>query len=398
MGDKMKRIDDTNITRALVIMLILALVAISIFYIINSAGTTSQTYDPIVPGGAFMGISNINSAAQAYPEGSFISSEDAHKVAKSHFELTLSDGIPVGYYWEDGKVGTPILVKNVYEQPAYWKVPVEYENRIIGYVDVSGGGNVPRFGGYYQNPVNLEDSILRVPEMTPDYVKNMAKNVTANYSNYKIDEPILTYEDIEAHDAWMINVRNSEGVVSRIYITPAHVSETVLQKYHEETTLWQAVEPDEYDIAGINIRFEYATTESGARTILENYDLVANYELRCELPNSPYSYYISVDKDSIPFIKSELLKTNIWSRFQAQDIDVLMKGEYGIIDIHHSILDEYDFLETLDAHDIQLKEYVRCYVDYGHEIHLPAENATRMIAKLEENIQILGVYLDTPVG
>lgn len=393
----MKRFDDTNITRALVIMLILTLVAISVFYIINNTGTAAQIHDLVVIDSTFAGISTTNPAPQRHPEGSFISSKDAHKVAKSRFELTLNDGIPVGYYWEDGKVGTPILVKNMYEQPAYWKVPVEYENRIIGYVDVRGGGNVPRFGGYYQNPVNLENSILRVPEMTPDYVKNMAKNVTANYSNYKIDEPILTYEDTEGHDAWMINVRNSEGVVSRIYVTPKHVSETVLQEFNEETTSWQDVESDEGSIGGIYIEFEYETTEHEVRSILENYDLINDYKLKYNVNSDVPNYYISVDNDDVSRVEQILPEDKYF-------LHVIPKGNHSIITIKEhgdNVPVAYDpaALIMLSAHNIQLKKITPCYVRYdGPEYWIDDYNATRIITELEDHRKIIDISKSPIIG
>ena len=244
--------------------------------------------------------------------------------------------------------------------------------------------------GYYQNPVNLEDSILRVPEMTPDYVKNMAKNVTANYSNYKIDEPILTYEDTEGHDAWMINVRNSEGVVSRIYVTPKHVSETALQEFNEETTSWQDVESDEGSIGGIYIAFEDWTTEPEVRSILENYDLVNDYELRYDADYYVPRYYISVDNAEVSLMEQKLPEDKYYSH-------VIPKGNHSIITIKEHgdnvpVAYDPDALVMLSAHNIQLKKITPCFVRYdGPEYWIDDYNATRIITELKDHRQIISI-------
>ena len=397
----MDEFDGTNITRALVIMIILTLAAISVFYIINNASTASQTYEPVVPEDAFMDISNIDPAPEIEMEGSIVSAQSAFNMAEWHYKNTLMDdgGRWVTDYWEVSKLDTPMLVRDVYGSPAYWKVPLRYKNRIIGSIDITGRGKVSKYGGYYnQDSDSLEDNDLVVPEMSPDYVRDMAKDFIAKYPDFAISEPVLVYYDIKGHDGWLLNVNNSEGaVVSRIFVTP-YVFETVVMEFDNKTGSWQEVEQDDTKIGGIGVAFEEGITESETVSILGNYDLVNDYEFRYNVDYYANRYYVSVKRDDITLVKNELLQTNHFKHpaAQASDLFVKTKQNRSIIEISRIMREDNEILEILDTHGLQLKDFRWCYIDYEHNDWVNEKNATRIKNELEENEKILWVFLDYP--
>lgn len=144
---------------------------------------------------------------------------------------------------------------------------------------------------------------------------------------------------------------------------------------------------DELKIGGLVVAFEEGVTEKDARSVIENYDLIRNntFKYNYSKPN----FYTIVDKNNFTMGYYDKLLAKNW-------IDrgfIIKKDGYYIIGINGPVNDEV--LETLDAHNLKLKQlmwgYIK-YVDTNNWINV--DDATKIKNELEKNEMILVVYFD----
>lgn len=374
---------DNRKKAAYIVLLILTLTAISVFYIIN----------------------NTNTAVQAYPEGSFIPEEPAFKIAESKFRHIIIDDLLRGIYWKNSELGTPILIKDIYEQPVYWNVPIEYENKFIGHIDINGDGTVLRYGMYYPNLDNLSETPPVVSEMPLRNVKDIAKNITIMYSNCMVSEPMLVYYEFEDHEeAWMFTVRNSEGIVSRIYVTPTYIFEDVSQKFYDDTGMCRQsrLEVGEPYITGIYFAFEQGVTESEVKSILDDYIVPAGYNLKYDITYMRPHFYVVVDRNNVSLVEQKLLKTRHYKWSDAQPSGVFIKptrnGSHSIIGIEESTVTDSDVLEILGSHNLRLEKFVWCYVGYTSEAKKWNSTRNDIINRVDDKDKILYLFFNYSTG
>ncbi|ABE51644.1 UPF0228 family protein [Methanococcoides burtonii] len=390
-----------------IVLSILILLGASVLYTVNGEGETGGSLST-------KATANTTSASATGLDTSFPSSDDAFGAADQLFNETIESDLPVGNrdLWKAGTPGTPLLITDIDGNSAYWLVPVEYGGRIIGFIDVSGDGKIQAFGmygPYCDDPDTLDHVPLMVPEMSADYVMTMAAGITMNYTDCRMDEPVLVYYEIEGHEAWMLNVRNdANDLVSRVFVTPEHVFESVVQEFDERTGLWRKTEQDEPMIGGIAIMFEDGMSETEAEQILGMYDLGDGYELQYDVDYFGPGSYVCVDENNFTSVKQRLQQTENW-------IDAgpaIRKGDRYYIEISEHVIEDYDFedegdyegreevREILNIYDLPVKRFVWCYLEYGSgtEKQFNEANASRIKKELEGHEMILKVYLDCPEG
>ena len=126
-------------------------------------------------------------------------------------------------------VGTPYLVKTVDEKPLYWKVPVILNEKVIGSIEVKMDGRIPRYGSFgclynlYYNPKNLQNCSSAVTINTVEMSKEIARNITDKYSDAKVSEPILVFDDNGGGEAWMLKIEKDNKIISRVFVAGSFV-------------------------------------------------------------------------------------------------------------------------------------------------------------------------------
>ena len=139
---------------------------------------------------------------------------------------------------------------------------------------------------------------------------------------------------------------------------------------------------------GLFVGFEERVTESEMRQILGNYDLGAEYELDHTIDKLFPSYYLMVEIDKYESVKSELREIENWVE-QSSDV---VKGEYYIVPVWNSSMDDKKFPEILNKYDLQLNQSVQCYIRFDDEIKY--SGAKRLKNELEKNDRILFVDIN----
>lgn len=150
--------------------------------------------------------------------------------------------------------------------------------------------------------------------------------------------------------------------------------------------LFKAPQVQEPIVGGLDIKFENGTTEPEVKAILEDCNMTINYSMDYNTNTMGDKYYILVDKDKRTEVKDELKGKKIWT-----DIPDIIKGNYVIIDIPEEVIHNESFLRMLDKYNLQLKEFVWCYVDFGNESKIRERDALKIKNRLLSNEKVLAV-------
>ena len=143
--------------------------------------------------------------------------------------------------------------------------------------------------------------------------------------------------------------------------------------------------------AGFLIQFEDGTTEPEVKAILENYNMTLNYSIDCNADNGGYKYYIKVQKDNLPdVVKDGLRKDENWTD---PVLPYFTKGDYIIYPVTEQAIQDKNFLEILKRHNLQVKKFVWCLINFGDYPSnlVRGRYVFRMKYELETNEKILTV-------
>jgi len=159
-----------------------------------------------------------------------VSQEQAKKIAESKINEVKAQTEFVE--WEElwanpnTTAGMPYLVRTVDEMPLYWNVPVVLSEKVIGSIEVKMDGRIPRYGSFgclynpYYSPKNLQNCSSVVPINTVEKAKEIARNITNKYSDAKVSEPILVYDDTGCcgGETWMLKIEKDGKIISRVFV------------------------------------------------------------------------------------------------------------------------------------------------------------------------------------
>lgn len=158
---------------------------------------------------------------------------------------------------------------------------------------------------------------------------------------------------------------------------------------------------NEPQVAGFLVQFENGTTEPEVKAILENYNMILSYNIDCNSDNGGYKYYIKVDKDNIPDVVKDGLKSD--ENWTDPVLPSFTKGDYIIYPVTEQAIHDKDFLEILKRHNLQVKTFVWCLISYrdnstGHDILgkncITKKDAIRITNELEMNEKVWTVMPD----
>jgi hypothetical protein len=127
--------------------------------------------------------------------------------------------------WQSAHVGEPVLVSNVWKQPSYWLVPVERNERVIGFVRVLGTGQGSALGAYYRDPHQLDAA--------PGTVTGIDSAEAARQAAGRIDRtrgeialpPVYIHDGPPGREAWLVEVVQNSHPVRWLFITPGGIYE-----------------------------------------------------------------------------------------------------------------------------------------------------------------------------
>ena len=124
---------------------------------------------------------------------------------------------PLFTAWAQATIGNPCLVRTVEGQPSYWSVPVESENRTIGFVRVTQDGKAVAAGALYRDPGKLETAPRTVTGITPEEALQLVGDIVG--STDVVGRPTYVHDGPPGREAWMIPVQEPDGTRRILFVT-----------------------------------------------------------------------------------------------------------------------------------------------------------------------------------
>lgn len=121
--------------------------------------------------------------------------------------------------WAEAAIGEPVLVHSVRGEPSYWLVPIEREDRSIGFVRVTLEGEAVASGAYYRDPARLDAAPHVVTGITADEAREQA--AAAAGADAVLDQPIFVHDGPPGREAWLVRARRPDGTARSLFVTAA---------------------------------------------------------------------------------------------------------------------------------------------------------------------------------
>lgn len=317
----------------------------------------------------------------------FLSKTEIKNIVESKFSgiLTQEESPISEMYKQDNhaKIGDPVLVRTINEEPSYWRVPEILEGKVIGFMDVKPDGKVTRFGHFgcfsqSSKTRNISNCPSVVTLNTAEEAKEIAKNITDKYGDDAIiSEPIFVHDGAETQLAWMLKIEKNNEIISRVFVSKDYTYE---KKAGEE----------EPSICGFDIAFEENLTEDEVKSILSDLDLPLPYELQFNVDDILPYFYTIIPEDNFESVKNNLKeKENI---ILAQKLSKKINNRIIIaIDNEEP---ENEISPIMETYGLEVKRFTWVVVYYDYENSGISENMGNILKEsLEKNENVIYVGL-----
>lgn len=154
-----------------------------------------------------------------------VSASEARSIAQERFRMIQTEPDQMVYPWRQASVGVPTLVRTVMLKPSYWIVPVNWKEKVIGYINVEMNGVVSAYGYFYRHPQNLENCPSTVTWFSSTKAMRHAENILQQYKEASISQPVFVHDGAKSKRAWMITIMKNDKLLSRVFVTPNLVYE-----------------------------------------------------------------------------------------------------------------------------------------------------------------------------
>ena len=307
----------------------------------------------------------------------FLSKETAKKIVESKLgEFIQGDPMFEPWTWKQSVYGDPILVRTVEEEPSYWRVPVIFKEKVLGYIDVDGSGTIWRYGEFYESPDNLSRCPSVPTLITAAEAAELAEEITARYPDAEVSEPIFVHDGAKSKIAWMLKIEKNGEIISRVFLSGRYPYE-------------RRADEESIDIGGVYIAFEEnITDEKEVKSILGGYDLILPYELRFVDYCSPF-FYVIVPENTIEDIDNKL-RRNRKNIFLSQKI--FKKRNREVIIAIEGDKSEDELRPIMNSYGLSLKRFIWVVIDYKGS-GISSEDGNALKENLEKNEKVIYVGL-----
>lgn len=121
--------------------------------------------------------------------------------------------------WARSTIGEPVLVRTVTGDPSYWVVPVELEDRAIGFVRVTTEGKAVAAGALYRDPRTLAGAPAVVTGITAAAAR---ARVTDDLGpDVAMGDPVYVHDGPPGREAWLVRVREHDDATRLLFVTGA---------------------------------------------------------------------------------------------------------------------------------------------------------------------------------
>jgi len=168
-------------------------------------------------------------------EQSFIGRNAAKgKAAGELVQLHLNDD-PAFAPWNGAQLGEPVIVKTVLGANSYWLVPVELNDRVIGFVRVMGNGTVAAVGTLYREPEHLNNCPSVVTGITAEEALNKIEDMVNTGQGELTGIPVFVHDGPPGREAWLVEVTAAGKPARWIFVTPAFVYGRPAGELHDDS-------------------------------------------------------------------------------------------------------------------------------------------------------------------
>jgi hypothetical protein len=121
--------------------------------------------------------------------------------------------------WARSTIGEPVLVRTVAGDPSYWVVPVELDDRAIGFVRVTTEGKAVASGALYRDPRTLAGAPAVVTGITAAAAR---ARVTGDLGpDVAVGDPVYVHDGPPGREAWLVRVREQDDPTRLLFVTGA---------------------------------------------------------------------------------------------------------------------------------------------------------------------------------
>jgi hypothetical protein len=167
--------------------------------------------------------------------GPFITGEKAVENAGVELTRLSLEYEPLFAPWDKAKLGLPTIVLTVFGKKSYWLVPVELQDKTIGFVRVMGDGKVAAVGTFYQEPARLENCPSVITGITAAEALEKAKSLISSEHGESAQVPIFVHDGPPGREAWLIGVTVAGKPDRWIFVTPGFTYERPAGELHNDT-------------------------------------------------------------------------------------------------------------------------------------------------------------------
>jgi hypothetical protein len=129
------------------------------------------------------------------------------------------------FVWASAKMSEPLMVRSAALEPAFWIVPFEHDNAVLGYIELDLRGQYTGHTYFYEDPGDLSTCPSLVTRISSKDASRMATDVFRQYENCVFEKPAFVFYKSHNKLVWMIEVKNENQVISRIFVTPTDIYE-----------------------------------------------------------------------------------------------------------------------------------------------------------------------------
>lgn len=163
-------------------------------------------------------------------EKMFIDSEKTSQIAKKEMKSILAEKDPMFALWNNYSLGQVILVKDVFKKPSYWVVPVEVNEKCVGFIRVMGSGSVDAIGTLCRDVKDLQSCPTVVTGITKQSALQIAQKEYLLKDLETLTEPIYVYDGSIGREVWLVEVLQDKKVIRWIFVTIGGIYERPVEE------------------------------------------------------------------------------------------------------------------------------------------------------------------------
>ncbi len=154
-----------------------------------------------------------------------IGSDQAKAAARRAMEVVLARRDRMLHPWLTAGLGEPLLVTTPDRRPAYWIVPVERSESVLGAIEIGLDGQLRGELLFYSDAESLAGCPKVVTGLTAEEALERAGDILAQHAGAELLPAAWVLDDVRQRPAWMLEVRQGGRWVSRVFVTVGEVWE-----------------------------------------------------------------------------------------------------------------------------------------------------------------------------